>query len=128
MKERIAAAYENGDVYQHFGHTSEFKIYTVEDGKITGTEIVPTNGSGHGLLADFLLLNGVSTVICGGIGGGAKAALAEKGIALRGGVSGSADKRVEEYLNGTLEYNAGIECSHHHDHGHGDCGGHCGTE
>lgn len=131
MKKRIAVAYENGQVYQHFGHTSEFKIYTAEDGKFTETEIVPTNGSGHGALADFLVLHGVTTVICGGIGGGAKAALAQKGIELRGGVSGNADERAAEYLAGTLAFNADIECSHHHEHGHGHegcvehgCGGH----
>lgn len=135
MKQKIAVAYENGQVYQHFGHTSEFKIYTAEDGKIVNTEIVQTNGTGHGLLADFLLLHGVTTVICGGIGGGAKAALAEKHIELRGGVSGDADQKAVEYLAGTLAFNADIECTHHHDHDHENCGehddhhcgGHCGN-
>lgn len=134
MVKKIAVAHENGEVFQHFGHTSEFKIYTVEDGNIKGTEIVPTNGNGHSLLADFLLLNGVSTLICGGIGGGAKMALAEKGIELRGGVSGNADEKVKEYLNGSLAFNADIECTHHHDHDHENCsehdhhcGGHCGN-
>lgn len=130
MERKIAVTHENGQVFQHFGHTSEFKIYTVENGAVTRSEIVPTNGSGHGLLADFLLLNGVSTVICGGIGGGAKSALAEKGIELRGGVSGDADEKVAEYLDGTLAFNADIECSHHHDHDHGHdhhCGGNCGN-
>lgn len=132
MKTKIAVTYENGEVYQHFGHTKTFKIYTIEEGKVTGSEIVPTNGSGHSLLADFLLLNGVTAVICGGIGGGAKMALAQKGIELLGGVSGNADEKVQEYLDGTLIFNAAIECSHHHDHDHKNCsehdhhcGGHC---
>ncbi|MBR3992998.1 MAG: NifB/NifX family molybdenum-iron cluster-binding protein [Anaerotignum sp.] len=132
MKTKIAVTYENGEVFQHFGHTKEFKFYTVEDGKIIDTEIVPTLGSGHSLLADFLLVNGVTLLICGGIGGGAKMALAQKGIELRGGVSGNADQRVEEYLNGTLEFNAAVECNHHHDGDHEGCsehdhhcGGHC---
>ena len=94
MKTKIAVTYENGDVFQHFGHTKEFKFYTVEDGKIVDTQIVPTMGSGHSLLADFLLLNGATVLICGGIGGGAKAALAAKGIELRGGVSGNADEKA----------------------------------
>ncbi|MBR4014697.1 MAG: NifB/NifX family molybdenum-iron cluster-binding protein [Anaerotignum sp.] len=126
MKTKIAVPYEKGEIYQHFGHTEAFQFYTVEDGKVLDTKLVPTNGSGHGLLADFLLLNGASVVICGGIGGGAKTALAEKGIALRGGVSGNADERVAEYLNGTLEYHAAAECNHHdhHEEGH-HCGGSC---
>ena len=77
MKTKIAVTYENGEVFQHFGHTKEFKFYTVEDKKIVDSEIVPTMGSGHSMLADFLLLNGVTVLICGGIGGGAKAALAQ---------------------------------------------------
>ena len=58
MKTKIAVTYENGEVFQHFGHTKEFKFYTVEDKKIVDSEIVPTMGSGHSMLADFLLLNG----------------------------------------------------------------------
>lgn len=132
MKTKIAVTYENGEVFQHFGHTKEFKFYTVEDGKIVDTEIVPTMGSGHSLLADFLLLNGASVLICGGIGGGAKMALAEKGIELRGGVSGNADEKAQAYVDGTLEFNEAVECTHHHDHDHENCsehdhhcGGHC---
>ena len=132
MKTKIAVTYENGEVFQHFGHTKEFKFYTIEDGKIVDTEIVPTLGSGHSLLADFLLLNGATVLICGGIGGGAKAALAAKGIELRGGVSGNADEKAQAFVDGTLEFNAAVECNHHHDHDHEGCsehdhhcGGHC---
>ena len=45
---RIAVTYENGEIFQHFGHTEQFKLYDVEDGKIVAEQIVPTNGSGHG--------------------------------------------------------------------------------
>ena len=74
---KIAVTYENGEIFQHFGHTETFKIYDVTDGKITGTQIVDTNGNGHGALAGFLVENGVDTLICGGIGGGAQNALAQ---------------------------------------------------
>ena len=66
---RIAVTYENGQIFQHFGHTEQFKLYEVEDGKITGSEVVDTNGSGHGALAGFLMQHGINTLICGGIGG-----------------------------------------------------------
>ena len=85
---KIAVTYENGQIFQHFGHTEQFKLYEATDGKITHAEVVDTNGSGHGALAGFLMQNGVDTLICGGIGGGAQAALAEAGIKLYGGVSG----------------------------------------
>ena len=91
---KIAVTYENGQIFQHFGHTSQFKLYDVADGKVVNSRVVDTNGSGHGALAGFLMQHGVTTLICGGIGGGAQAALANVGITLYGGVSGSADEAV----------------------------------
>ena len=83
---RIAVTYDNGEIFQHFGHTEKFKVYDVEDGKIVNEEIVDTNGQGHGALAGFLLGGKVDVLICGGIGGGAQVALGEAGIKLYGGV------------------------------------------
>lgn len=117
---RVAVTYENGNVFQHFGHTAQFKFYDVENEKIVKEQIVDTQGSGHGALAGFLTANGVNAVICGGIGGGAQSALAEAGIQLFGGVSGNADEAVTAWLAGNLHYNPNVHCSHH---GHsGSCG------
>ena len=88
---KIAVTYENGQIFQHFGHTAQFKLYEVEDGKIVREAVVDTNGSGHGALAGFLAQSGVDTLICGGIGGGAQMALAQAGIKLYGGGRGEAD-------------------------------------
>ena len=124
---RIAVTYENGNIFQHFGHTEQFKIYEVEGSEIKNSEVVDTNGSGHGALADFLKERKVDKLICGGIGGGAKAALAEAGIELFGGVTGSADEAVEACLEGKLSFNPDIECVHHEHEHHGNCGEHgCG--
>lgn len=125
---KIAVTFEEGQIFQHFGHTETFKIYEVADGKVTGSQILPTNGSGHGALAAFLKEQGVRALICGGIGGGAKAALAEAGIELYGGVSGSADEAVDALLSGKLSYNADVTCNHHHEGEEHDCGSHsCGS-
>ena len=130
MKKKIAVTYENGQVFQHFGHTEQFKIYNVADGKILSSQVVDTNGSGHGALGGFLADMGVDTLICGGIGGGAQNALTEAGIRFYGGASGDADKAVEALLAGTLAFDPNVHCDHHdhegHEHG-GDhhCGGHC---
>ena len=119
MKTKIAVTYENGEVFQHFGHTKEFKFYTVEDKKIVDSEIVPTMGSGHSMLADFLLLNGVTVLICGGIGGGAINALTQAGITVYAGTQGSCDACVEALIAGTLAQNGEATCGcHGHDHGH----------
>ena len=129
---KIAVTYENGNIFGHFGHTKQFKLYTVEDGKVVSSKVFDTLGSGHGALAGFLSLLNVDMLICGGIGGGAQMALKEAGIELYGGVTGSADKAVENFLNGTLIFNPDIKCDHHdheHSEGHscGDhgCGGNC---
>ena len=133
---RIAATYENGNVFQHFGHTAQFKLYDVVDGHVVRSQVVDTNGQGHGALAGFLAAAGVDTLICGGIGGGAQMALASAGIKLFAGVSGPADAAVDALLAGALRYDPNAHCDHHgHDHGcghHSDgdgCGRHaCGED
>lgn len=124
---KIAVTYDGGQIFQHFGHTEQFKIYDIADGAIVCSSVVDTNGSGHGALAGFLKDNGVEVLICGGIGGGARAALAQAGIKLLGGVSGDADSAVQGYLSGKLEYNPDVKCNHH-DHGEHSCGHHDGEE
>lgn len=113
---RIAVTYENGQIFQHFGHTQQFKFYDVGLGRIFHSQVVDTGGSGHGALAEFLRKNQVDVLICGGIGPGAQNALAQAGIKLYGGVSGQADQAVEALMNDSLEYDPAIQCSHH---GHG---------
>lgn len=130
---KIAVTYDNGQVFQHFGHTEKFKIYEIEDQKAVDVQIVDTMGSGHGALAGFLSDKGVDMLICGGIGAGAQIALADAGIKLYGGVTGSADMAVSNFLCGRLDYNPNVECNHHdHDHEHGErhsCGNHsCGDK
>ena len=133
---RIAVTYEDGKVFQHFGHTEQFKLYDVEEGQVKATEVISTDGNGHGALARFLQEHKVDTLICGGIGGGAQQALALAGINLYGGVKGDADQAVADLLAEQLAYDPQARCDHHdhahgadHDcHGHGHtCGGHCGA-
>ena len=122
---KIAVPYENGAVFGHFGHTAQFKIYTAENGVLTDARVLPTNGSGHSALAGFLTAAGVDTLICGGIGAGAKQALAAANIPVYGGVCGAADAAVVALLSGTLAYDPNARCDHHdHDNGGHDCGEH----
>ncbi len=120
---KIAVTYDNGAIFQHFGHTKQFKIYETEEGKIISSSVVDADGFGHGALATFLKNHSVNVLICGGIGGGAQTALANAGIELRGGASGDCDEAVVSYLNGNLEYNPNVKCNHHsqNDGGH-NCG------
>ncbi len=124
---KIAVTYDNGEVFQHFGHTEQFKIYEVDGKEIKKEEVVGTEGSGHGALAGFLRERDVDTLICGGIGGGAQNALASAGIRLYGGVKGKADDAVRALLEDNLVFDANVKCDHHGEHGHGEghsCGEH----
>ena len=134
---KIAVTYDNGNVFQHFGKTEFFKVYEVEENQVISSEIIGSNGTGHGALAGLLAGQSVDVLICGGIGGGAQAALAEAGVELCAGAEGDTDQAVEAYLKGEL-VSTGANCDHHHGEEHscghhedghscGDsCGGGCG--
>ena len=142
---KIAVTYDNGNIFQHFGRTESFKVYAVEDNKVVSSEVIGSNGVGHGALAGLLADRAVDVLICGGIGGGAQQALADAGVELVAGAEGDADQAVEAYLKGEL-ISTGANCDHHHhedghscgDHGDGhscgsggcgdSCGGGCGSE
>ena len=124
---KIAVTYDNGNIFQHFGKTENFKVYEVEDNQVVSSEVIGSNGTGHGALAGLLSEQGVDVLICGGIGPGAQMALAEAGIQLYAGCTGDTDQRVAELLAGTLAYADNATCDHHdHESGH-TCGDHgCG--
>ena len=119
---RIAVTYDNGNIFQHFGKTENFKVYEVENNQVISSEVISSNGSGHGALADLLDGQNVDVLICGGIGGGAQAALTEAGIEFCSGAQGDADQTVEAYLKGEL-VSSGVNCDHHHGEEH-SCGNH----
>lgn len=121
---RVAVTYENEEIFQHFGRTAQFKLYDVENNEITSTEVVDTNGNGHGALTGILSAMKVDVLICGNIGGGAQVSIEQAGIKLCGGVCGSADKAVEDLLADKLEANLEKHCDQHGRH-HGG-GHHCG--
>ena len=135
---KIAVTYDNGNIFQHFGRTEFFKVYEIEDNQVVSSEVIGSNGTGHGALAGLLADQAVDVLICGGIGGGAQDALAEAGVELCAGAQGDVDQAVEAYLKGEL-VSTGANCDHHHEEGHscgdhgeghscgGNCGGGCGS-
>ena len=125
---KIAVTYADGLIFQHFGHTAAFKIYEVDNNEVKSSEVVETNGSGHGALATFLAAFQVDKLICGGIGGGAINALSNAGIDLYPGIDGSADMAVMQLIAGVLPKRTDVRCNHHHHHeGDHDCGSHAHT-
>ena len=97
---KIAVPFAKGEVFQHFGHSETFKVYEIEAGDIVSAETLSVNGSGHDAVAAFLAQQGVNLVICGGIGGGAEAALTASGIELCSGAQGDADEAVKAFICG----------------------------
>lgn len=120
---KIAVTYENGEIFQHFGHTEHFKLYNTDGTEITESRVVDSPAEGHGALTGFLSENGVEILICGGIGAGAQNSLAEAGITLYGGASGKADDAVKQFLADTLIYDPNVKCTHH-ENGEHNCGEH----
>ena len=126
---KIAATYENGEIFQHFGKTEQFKIYDVQDGKVVSSEVRSTNGKGHGELIGVIQELGAEALICGGIGGGAKDGLSRTGIRVYAGNQGNADELVQKLIAGEISESMEANCNHHHDHEGGEehhctCGKH----
>ncbi len=115
----IAIPYSQDEVFQHFGKSSQFKIYTVANGAVASTEVLDTAGVGHEDLALWLVQHSVQAVVCGGIGPGAQGALVAAGIAVFAGVEGAADEAARRLLAGELAPAGGAKC-----HGGGSCS-HC---
>jgi predicted Fe-Mo cluster-binding NifX family protein len=125
---KVAVTYENGEVFQHFGRTPHFKVYEIENEEVKSSQVIDTGETGHGTLAGFLKELGTDVMICGGIGGGAIAAMDESGIRVYAGASGNVDDIIGKYMAGTLEERGEATCDHHdhehhvgHDCGHGGC-------
>lgn len=119
---KVAVTYDSasGEVFQHFGRTENFKVYDIEGDKVVSSEVVSGEGIQHEGLIEVLLKRDVRVLVCGGIGGGARMAMADNGIQLIPGVVGDADQAVADLAKGQLRYDPNAQC--HHDDGH--CEGH----
>lgn len=119
---RIAVTYEEGSIFQHFGRTQQFKIYDIEDGKVVSSEVVGNEGRGHGELVGILSSMGVSVLICGGLGAGARQGLESAGIRVCSGNEGDADVAARAFAEGTLEMSSEVTCDHHGEDHQCNCG------
>ena len=121
---KIAVTYEDGQVFQHFGRTSEFKVYDVEGDQIVSSQVMGTMGRGHGELIGVLMNFGVSVLLCGGIGGGARDGLMRSGIRVCSGHVGPADDVVAAFLRGDIGSCDQATCDHHGADHQCSCGKH----
>ncbi|MEW8959479.1 hypothetical protein MHOCP_17990 [Moorella humiferrea] len=119
---KIAVATEGTMVAEHFGHCSQYSLFTVKDGKVIGREVIANPGHQPGFLPNYLADLGVNCVIVGGIGARAVELFGERGIEVISGAYGPVEAAVHAYLAGSLKSSGGT-CSHDHG-GHEGCGGH----
>ena len=63
----IAVAYDNGEIYGHFGHCEMFALYEYGETVADCTKrLLPTEGrSGHQAMADLMREHQAAAVICG---------------------------------------------------------------
>ena len=129
---RIAIPYYMGNIFQHFGHAPQFKIYEIENRQVLMEMIVEVEDKGHDSVSALLRSMDVRVVICGNIGEGAMQALQSAGIVFYGGVTGDADAAITALIQGGLKYDPNVKCTAHAE-GHAcgdcsdcaDCGGDC---
>lgn len=122
---RIAVAYKDGEIFEHFGHCGTFAIYEYESGDVnrcTKRLIECGDRQGHKAMADLMREQQVDAVICGSMGGEAKSLLLNYGIVPVAGYCGNADDASDLLITGQLPISDGGACSG----GCGGCGGSCG--
>ncbi len=126
---KIAVAYENGEIYGHFGHCPQFALY--EYGEYVSdcikTLVDTSMLSGHQQMADKMKALDVEAVLCGNMGDEGRALLLSYGIVPVVGYSGDADTAADLLVTGRLpfygEEQGGCSCSG----SCGSCGG-CGGD
>ena len=121
---KYAITMEHNIVFQHFGKCPQFLIVDVKDKTIVSKQLLLSNGAGHGALAKLLADAAVDVLVCGGIGGGARNALAEYNISVIAGQKGNVDMIIDMIKQDSIQDDPSGSCNHHHEDGHHDCGGH----
>ncbi len=109
---KFAITYQNGEVFQHYGQTREFKIFDTESDE---SEVVGAGEYSHGSLATLIKMLGVEVLICGGIGEGARNMLLNNGIKVYSGNKGNVDEIAASFKAGKLAENNASNCNHKHD-------------
>ncbi len=118
---KVAIAYENGEIYPHFGHCNTFALYNYYGETTAECEKVLLDSSacqGHSAMAELMRRNGVDAVMAGNMGSEARAALLSMGIVPVVGYSGHADTAADLLVTGQLPPLEGE---------YGGCGGGCGS-
>ncbi len=116
---------ENENISGHFGHCESFMLYEIGPGGLNGRHAVKASGNGHASAIELMKENGVSVVVCGGIGREALEGLTAEGIRVVPGMSGDIDVAVAAFLDGTAAESGAATCSSCGQDEDMGCGGCC---
>jgi predicted Fe-Mo cluster-binding NifX family protein len=116
----IAAPVLNGQINDHFGHSDEFQIFTIDDDntiKLTNSIKSEKRCGCKTNLVGELKSEKVTILIAGYLGQGAKSKLNDAGIDVFSGFSGDVFQAVKSWNSGEFKFQS-LVCEGNHTHGH----------
>jgi predicted Fe-Mo cluster-binding NifX family protein len=113
---KVAIAKDGDKVSGHFGHCSEYAVYTIEDSKVIRKEILKNPGHEPGLLPALLAQQHVTHVLAGGMGPRAVDVFCAQNIEVFLGIAGPVDGVIRDFIAGKVT--PGQSSCHHS----GECG------
>ena len=111
---------DNGKVAPVFEECGNFRIYDLENSKITSKREIKTAGKGYKALTAFLKINRVDVLLCGWMNKEVGNSLMQYNILHIGGLHGDSDKLAERFISGLI--NTISHAHSHHGEGHGGSG------
>jgi predicted Fe-Mo cluster-binding NifX family protein len=118
MKKIAIPVTKSNQVDDHFGHCEFYGVYTIsENNEIVDVQTIKSEqGCGcKSNIAEVLSGKGVTTMLAGGIGGGAINVLNYWGIQVIRGCSGNAVDIVKQFVEGKIS-DSGESCLNHEHH------------
>ena len=116
---KIAVPTRDGVIDDHFGHCAYYTIFEIENNEIVNSSRLDSPqgcGCKSGIAADLEAM-GISVMLAGNMGEGAKNKLESHNIKVVRGCRGNIEMVVRAYLIGLIK-DSGEGCSHH------ECGSH----
>lgn len=119
MNMKVAIPLAAGKLCTHFGHCEQFAIMTVANGQITSKEVLTPPPHAPGVIPNWIVDQGCTNVIVGGMGETAQEILTSRGVSvLTGAPSVVPEEIMSLFINGKLESSVN-SCDH--DHGDHHC-------
>lgn len=114
---KVAIAKDGDEVSEHFGHCSEYALFTIEDSRITGKEVLKNPGHEPFRLPALLARHRVTHVVAGGMGPRAVDLFCANKIEVFQGIAGPIDAVILDFIAGKVTPGQS-RCHHSQECGH----------